>query len=98
MARGAPASRLSHVSPDVCAGERCGRTFLRARARARVCVCVRACMRACTYSVRVRWRARALPRRITHIRTYTRARVCTRVFRAAYLLYGGDCIAARCLG
>lgn len=44
MARGAPASRLSHVSPDVCAGEPCGRTFLhvyaytyRVRASSRAC-------------------------------------------------------------
>ena len=45
MARGAPASRLSRVSPDVCACKPCGRAFARVyactpRAIARVRTCI----------------------------------------------------------
>lgn len=60
MARGAPASRLSHVSPDVCAGGPCGRTF--------------PCVYACEYRVRARVRTSVF--RYTRIRTWPRAREC----------------------
>lgn len=73
MARGAPASRLSHVSPDVCAGEPCGRTFLHVYA----------------YTYRVRANSRACARTwftYTRTRVYVRIRVHANVLRA--LLYG----------
>lgn len=63
MARGAPASRLSHVSPDVCAAEPCGRTFLHVYA----------------YTYRVRANSRACARTsftYTHTCTHPRAREC----------------------
>lgn len=77
MARGAPASRLSHVSPDVYAGEPCGRTFLHVYA----------------YTYRVRANSRACARAWftythTHICTHPRARECF-----ARTTLWGDCIA-----
>lgn len=87
MARGAPASRLSHVLPDVCAGGPCGRTF------PHVCACAYrvkgALADACA-------RARAYTHTRAHTHAYTRARVHASVLRA--LLYEKIALLQRCRG
>lgn len=66
MARGAPASRLSHVSPDVYAGEPCGRMFLHVYA----------------YTYRIKANSRACARTwFTYTHTMY-ASACTRMFCA----------------